>query len=205
MRVSMGSFNNVIVPQSLTVQLKYQHFTAISPTSLTTLVNFSLNSPYDPVYDLSGGNCTGYSQLIALYQFCLVQSVLIRFSAQNTSAAQPAYMFIVPFNSTQSIPTLTRGLVMETPYGRWADLYFGNSAVNPHTITTGYNLRTLEGHSLVPFVDYSCTSSADPTRQLVASIGVSALDGATVGVSGSFTVVLTYNCFFWQKRIFDTL
>lgn len=197
--------DNVVAPQTMPVTLRYQHEWPISPSSITTVTNFSLNSPYDPVYDVSGGNCTGFSQWMGLYTFCMVRSAHVRFSAHNTSGTVAAFMFAMPVNSSQSVPTVTRDLIMETGYSKWFDIYAGNSGYNPHTMELNYNLTAIEGHALIPWLDYSCTSSADPVKQLVVSLGVSSLDGTTTGMGGVLSAVVTYHCVMWQKRLFGTL
>lgn len=194
--------NNTVIPPSLTVQLKYQTVFQISASTLMTYESYSLNSPYDPLYGTGGGNCTGFPELASLYNYSMVSSCRVEATYQNTGEV-PAYMFIFPRNSSQLPGALNRDLIFETPFSRYFEVFLGQTVFNPHKLTVSFSCSTLEGHELVPWIDYSCTASSDPTKQLTVQVGAASLDGATVGVAGFMNVVLTYRCTFWQKKLFS--
>lgn len=194
--------NSVVTPPTLSVQLKDTEVLSISATAISTQIVLSLNGPYDPYYPTGGGSCTGFSALIALYNLCMVRSASVSFSAHNSSNV-PLTMYLFPWNSLQAPGPLNKDLITETPWCTYFNIFSGYHAYNPHTFSKRYDLAKLEGHELVPWVDYSCTSAADPLRQLTVAAGVISTDGATIGAGGTITTVITYDCVFWQKRLFS--
>lgn len=200
-----------VAPEQCAVKLAYQetwnaNFGAYAYWNKV----YSLNSAYDPLYTVGGGTCTGYVQWIALYRYCLVTSVTIKYSLYNSHAADAGYyltMYAIPFASWQvgdssSVPTLD--LVRETPWSKWHDNFVGAHPHNPFTFTMTLDVAKLEGQPLVPKTSYSSTVDSDPSLQLTAQIGAIATDGTTTGQTAFGTVDISYVCTFYQKRVFST-
>jgi len=70
----------------------------------------SMNSPYDPLYTVGGGVCTGFPNLIALYSRFFVNQARLQAQISGVTASAADLMYILPVRSDEAaggvIPTL---------------------------------------------------------------------------------------------------
>lgn len=99
-----------LLPAKLHVTFRYQHNGAYSTSAAGYAVNeFSMNSPYDPLYTVGGGICTGFTTLMNLYSRFFVRRAKI--SVQPCAASNTGdYIFILPVRSDEAgagvVPTV---------------------------------------------------------------------------------------------------
>jgi len=199
-----------IAPARMKASIRYQGNLAANTGAYTYWSNvYSLNSAYDPLYTVGGGSCTGYAQWIALYRYCRVTSVQIKYTVFNLHAVESGFlitMYAVPFASWQigdssSVPTLD--LVKESTWSSFHDNFAGSHPSNPFTMVKSYNIADIEGTQLVPPIDYSSTVDTDPAKQVTVQVGIIATDGTTTGQTAFGTIEIQYQCEFYQRRVFS--
>jgi len=201
---------NMGCPQESRVVLKYQasgnFATGGAPYAYS---NYSLNSVFDPLYDLGGGVVTGFKEWMGLYKYYLVTRSVIFYRYMNTVSAgvgADTTMFIVPYGSSQSSesgtpPTLD--VIRESFRSVYHNNFQAPSFFNPFGLDLSVDISSLEGGSVTSQkVLYSGYSNTDPPLQPFAKVGIISSDGVTDGRIGPYEIVIQYYCTFWQKRAF---
>jgi len=92
-----------VVPERLTGKLRFSENGSYNTGALTYATRtIAMNNPYDPIYTIGGGSCTGYAEMMALYEKSLVTSCRVQVSSANGQTTYWRALFQCPVSSAVS-------------------------------------------------------------------------------------------------------
>lgn len=194
----------LLSPDRVLVSLKYQGLIDAAGTLPYGSVPLC-SSAYDPQWSAGGGNCTGYSQWMGIYSYCLVRNVSITATYHNTIGSAST-IFIQAYPSSQVGSSASVPLIDNIKEGRnsvFYDMGYNNSLRNPYTLTHSYNVERLEGTPLTPKQSWSSTASSSPTLMTGFMAGYIATNSTSL-MTGRLTYDVTFSCELYQRRVFGT-
>lgn len=206
------SVGNTIVPQRMSAVLRFQYCTnAFSFATLqSAYVAISLNGVYDPLYTLGGGSCTGFAELMALYNRYIVTKSLVRMQLYNTSTNSVgnnliAFIAEVPASQTNLVGTVISEDILEA---RRTSTIFASrgDAVDNIRVQRLVDIVQLEGlpSPLADFEALSGSKSTNPVRTCVALVGATRPTGAQASNNAEAVIVVDYHVTFYQPTLFTT-
>lgn len=172
-------------PQTLTapamfVKLKYRYKLNVTATTKQHFV-MRLNSMYDPVHAVGGGQPMGFDQLSALYNKFIVYGCKVRLRASQYGSVPSVIAMAPQKSSIYGASTIDE--LQERPYAKTAIL----TAERPVTLTAYYAISALEGISKSDILgddgDFGHSASTDPIRGqhlVIANNPVDLVSGTTV-------------------------
>lgn len=194
-------------PSSMFMKLR---FTEDRPLNITVgsgaLTSYSMNSPFDPLYGLGGGSCSGFAQFAAVYERYLCTGCKVVFTGvatANDNSSLVVGMRARP--SSHPVPTGTSfygdwlieskspcyrrlpSWVTPQPYSRWS-------------LTKYFSVKGTEAVKSLEDVYYAATTAADPTNQPLVDI----VAGYTTGTGTCVLdchVTITYYVKFFRPKI----
>jgi len=152
-----------------------------------------MNSPYDPLFTVGGGICTGWSTLMALYSRCFVRNATLQ--VQPTTASHTSdVVYLLPIRSDEAaagiVPTLD--LVTEGQLGKFTittnSIYTYQPLVDNRSPVEFQGLGSVKSPSNKD--DLSAAISADPVIQPCWSVGLIGSAGHTLSIG----VFIEYDC-----------
>lgn len=209
-RPKMTRSLGLIAPNSLMSKFKYTGSWNVSYSTpgTTDKLNFYANNPYDPLPGVSTQKCTGFDELMALYEFGICYAVKISYRASfNLSTDYPLCLYChvdssrANYNKTLSIDEVTETRLVN----RW-------TLLQPTTMTTN-QVNTFRPHRVfqkIKYVekkkelepsDYRFTDGSGPTSLVQAHIGTVKTLPSQSGWTLNLFVQITYYCKLFEKKI----
>jgi hypothetical protein len=156
----------------------------------------SMNSPFDPLYTVGGGNCTGFATLMLIYSRCYVKSA--RIQTQIATASNPGdVFFILPARSDEAAAGIVPTIDMVT---EGQNNKFNLLTNSPSTYMVLSDTRSPVSFQGLPATsnrdELSCSAAVDPTIQPAWFTGL-------LGAQGHTALVLTlveYSCTLYRPN-----
>jgi hypothetical protein len=164
---------------------------------------YAINNVYDPLYALGGYSCTFYDELAALYGRWYVTNVQVS-TTFYTSGTKASTVFMIPFRSSQTVPTLNVNNIFANQRAMTHYNGFGNSVCNPYRLDYNVNLSELEGVNVGNVPDYWGASGSGPVLLPRMVIGCITNDGATV-TNLDLVTIITFDVVFLHPKFDDTI
>jgi len=104
-----------LLPYKLKTTFRFQRALALTAgAGGYAAEEYSMNSPYDPLYTVGGGICTGWNALMGLYSRCLVKVAKLTLAVTSMSHGGDVY-FILPVRADEAAAGVvpTADMVME--------------------------------------------------------------------------------------------
>jgi len=145
---------------------------------------YSMNSPYDPLYTVGGGVCTGFASLMALYSRFFVKKARLQFAPTQLSNSGDVY-FVLPVRSDEAAAGVvpTADMVMEgenSTFGLAMASYTRFSVIND--IRSPAEFQGLSMNFGIPSnkEELSGAITTDPTTQPAWFVGLLGSAGHTL-------------------------
>lgn len=209
-RTRMTRSLGLIAPTSLMCKFKYTGLwsATYSTPGTTDKLNFYMNNPYDPIPGASLPKCTGFDQLMDLYEFgiCYACKVTAR-SYFSLSTAAPVVSYIHCDSSRASYNrTLTLDEVTEsTLANRWKflmpPLIDPSQRINFKPLKAFKTVKSVEKKTELEPSDYRFTKSAGPTMLPQLHIGFVRLASSDTGFTIYSFIQIKYYCKLMEKKI----
>jgi len=202
--VSTGSLQvmtrspGTLLPNKLMSTFRFQRTLALTTgAGAYAAEQYSMNSPYDPLYTVGGGICTGWAALMALYSKCYVHTATIKFQPTLFSAATPYgdIAFVLPVRSDEAAAgvVLTADMVTESQVSTF-NVCTASSLTNYLAITDVRSPSEFQGlgprNRTSTKDNLSASVSTDPVIQPAWYVGLIAAAGHTL----SGFVLIEYTC-----------
>jgi len=171
---------------------------------------FGINSVYDPYFTLGGGACTGFAEMMALYNRYIVSDAIVTVRVRNNSAANAGndivvYIVEVPSEQVSSSAIPIDENVLEVRNATTKVVPFA-TAGQYSVLRRAVNVCRLEGlPSLI--ADYSAlsgTATTSPSRQPLVLAGVLRPLGSATGCIAEAIFTIEFSVTFYQPRVFFT-
>jgi len=178
-----------LLPEKLRTVFRYQRTDSFATGGgVYAQTEISMNSPYDPLYTVGGGICTGFNTLLTLYSRFFVKKARIQAQFLPSVAASVA-SYILPVRSDEAaagvIPTadmITEGQesVFSFQAGEVSSSNVIRSTLSPSRFQglAGQNKEQLSGYI-----------TTDPTIQPAWYVGIYSVGGTVGQASVAFTLV----------------
>jgi len=168
----------------------------------------AMNSPFDPVYSVGGGTCTGFAQWIALYQRYFVKQCKIQQTIWNVQAGTSANTtaFMLPVSSTQAsagvVPTID--MIMESQDASFATQNVGQWVANGQLLSKSWNPAKFEGLPVNSnYDDLSGYAGADPVIQPAVYCGFVSNQGG-LDYQAVQTLLVEYVTELWRPTVLSS-
>lgn len=173
-----------IVPDRLTVPMKYvQNLTFSGAAGIASYV-FSQNSVYDPNVTGTGGSCTGFNTLSALYYRYRVLSSRIRVTTNSGSTVEVAVAVapaVINFGSSVSAVLVAASRLAKPDAIKMLPVNGNGPAV---VLTDSISTSEILGDQLYDEVSLYGLGNADPATQFYWTIGTNDINGLSYAFGG---------------------
>lgn len=192
-----------IVADKHVAVIRFQEYVGLTSGATTYAYStYSLNSPFDPLYTIGGGTCTGFAEWMTLYNrfyvsACRVSSVIYN-GGSNTQ-----FHYHMAMRSADAgagvTPTIDR--ILEGRNSRYIMIWPGQHPSNGRALTVIYKPALFEGLPVTSNRDeLSGDSASDPAIQPAVQVGFFG-PGPTTGLSSNLLVVIEYTTLFYSPRL----
>jgi hypothetical protein len=211
---SIDVVGNCIVPQKLQTVLRWVSFnnTLSMSSTQSAYTAVTLNGLYDPLFALGGGSCTGFTELMALYNRYIVTHCSIRMNLRNTSSTSVGndivgYILQVPSTQTNLVGSVVSEDILEARRCLTETIPYNNANQYKEMVDLNIDLCQLEAlPSLIAAYDaMSGTRSSNPNRTPIALCGVTRPGGTQASTQAEQLLVLEFKVVFYQPTTFTTL
>ncbi len=192
----------MLCPRSITVMLRYQYSGTIATGAgdTTASATFSMNSPYDPLFGVGGGKCTGFDQWTSLYKRYHVDKCRVSQVIYNPVTG-PIFPFILPVRSSEAgtIAAITIDTVMENRDALCTEQMPGAHPSNGRALSNSFVPQEFEGMpGQASYDSFSGDSGNDPVIQPVLYCGFT--QAAVGAASTAHIVLIEYRTTFFCPR-----
>jgi len=174
----------LLLPPKLEVTFRFQRVLALTAgAGGYATEEYSMNSPYDPLYTVGGGICTGFASLMALYSRFYVKKARLQFAPTSLSNSGDVY-FVLPVRSDEAaagvVPTADMAMEGEnSTFGLAMASYTRFSVINDTRGPAAFQgLLTSSGPSNKDELSGAVTT--DPTIQPAWFVGLLGANGHTL-------------------------
>lgn len=201
--ISLVTSPKAIVPERTVAVVRYQEAVGLAGGANTyAYSSYSMNSPYDALYSVGGGACTGFNEWMALYSRFFVLKCRISISIYNGSS-NVIMSYLLPMRSDDAAggvtPTVDK--ILEGRDSRYAMIWPGAHPSNGRALTVTYRPAQFEGLPVTSNRDeLSGTVASDPQIQPAVQAGWFHT-GATTQLSNSMVAVVEYTTEFYRPRL----
>jgi len=165
-----------------TVRFYYNTLLDAGAGAAYAVTQIAMNSPYDPLFTVGGGVCTGFANWMNFYGHFFVHRCRIKQSLwQIQGSPAPSVSFLLPVRSDQAAAgiTPTIDMVTECPDATSATQFAGQWIANGQEIERTWVPTRFDGVSKVSNKrEYSGDASNDPVYQPVVYCGFISAGGA---------------------------
>jgi hypothetical protein len=170
---------------------------------------FGINSIYDPYYTLGGGSCTGFAEMMALYNKYIVSNAVVTMRVRNNSAANAgndiiAYILEIPSDQVSSSAQPVDENILEVRNATTKIVPYATTG-QFSVLRRSVNIVALEGlPSLI--ADYSGLSgniNSSPSRLPLVLAGVLRPIGSATGCLAEAIFTIEFTVCFYQPRVFS--
>lgn len=208
------STKDLICPPSMDVKLRWQYvnnnLSMQTPGTAYSYAALSLNSAYDPLYQIGGGSCTGFAQWMTLYNRYIVTDVVISMRIRNTSATSignniVAFILEVPSYQVTTVGTAVSEDVLETRKCSTKIIPYNTTGLYT-TLTRSINIKAVESlpSLIADYSNLSGSSAASPNRQCLALAGVCRPTGSQSGCVAECVFMMEFSVHLYAPRVFET-
>lgn len=209
---TMNTVGTCIVPQRLKTVLRWQNVQNALSMGLvqSAYITIALNGPYDPLYTLGGGSCTGFRELAALYNRYIVDRCRITMRMRNGSSSSVGNDLV---GFIMEVPAVQVGMVGSVVTEDVLEARRCSTMVLPYNNTFGYRalmrdviIRDLEALPTL-VADYealSGTGSSNPSRSPVALAGFTRPGGPQASTTVECIYCVEFSVTFYQPTQFTT-
>jgi len=175
----------LLLPPKIKSTFRFQRALALTAGAGGYAVEeYSMNSPYDPLYTVGGGICTGFTTLMGLYSRCLVKVARLTLAVTSMSHGGDMY-FILPVRSDEAAAGVvpTADMVMEgqnSTVGFAQGTYTRFSYLQDTRSPAAFQGLTLRDGEESNREELSCAISTDPTIQPAWYAGFMGASGHTL-------------------------
>jgi len=201
--LSFVSNPSPIVPEKMHAVLRFQYYEGLAGgANAYAYVFFSMNSPYDPLYSVGGGKCTGFEEWMTLYTRFYVSKCTISAIMYNGSNS-PIIAYQLPVRSDEAgggvTPTIDK--IMEGKDGRYHYLSTGAHPANGRPLTVTYMPARFEGLPVVSNrEELSGDVATDPDVQPAVQVGWLCPAG-TAALTIAILATVEYTTMFYRPRL----
>ena len=184
-----------VVPQSALVKFRATDTWVYSAAS-GAFTKFYANNVYDPVSGASTTGCTGFAQIMAIYDRCTV----FAYKCVATFSNIGAYPFLAFSCITDSRDVLggtipSRDYITEgSPNARYKFVVPAAFQQRTTTVKNFVKIKRLEHQRNLNPADYSCTSISGPTKLCNNYIGILITPSSGSTVAANVFIRHTYYC-----------
>jgi hypothetical protein len=211
-RMAVGAPNNSqnliynprpIVPDKHSAVIRFQEYIGLNSGANTyAYQSYSMNSPFDPLYTIGGGTCTGFTEWMTLYNRFYVTACRISSVIYN-GGANTQFHYHMAMRSADAgagvVPTLDR--ILEGRNSRYQMIWPGQHPSNGRALTVIYKPSAFEGlPNTSNREELSGDSASDPAIQPAVQVGFFG-PGATTGLTSNMLVVVEYTTLFYSPRL----
>lgn len=192
-----------IVPEKTKAVVTYQESVGLAAGANTyAYSSYSMNSPFDALYSVGGGKCTGFEEWMTMYSRFYVSKCRISASVYNgTSTVIMEYMLPMRSDDAAGGVTPTIDKIMEGRDSRYCFIWPGAHPSNAKALTVTFRPAQFEGLPAAANRDeLSGTNASDPNIQPAVQVGWFHT-GATTNMSCSMVAIVEYTTLFYRPRI----
>lgn len=209
-RTRMTRSLGLIAPTSLMCKFKYTGlWSATYATPGTTdKLNFYMNNPYDPIPGVSLPKCTGFDQLMDLYEFGICYGAKVSVRSYFTLATAAPMISYIHFDSSRGSynRTLTIDEVTEsTITDRWkfliSPLIDSQQRPNFKPLKAFRTVKSVEKKSELEPEDYRFTKSSGPGTLPMCHVGFLRLSSSDTGFTVTSFIQIKFYCKLMEKKI----
>jgi len=207
---TISTVGDAVVPQRLRRTMRWQYvINTLSAASVqSAYVSVALNGLYDPLFTLGGGSCTGFPQLMALYNRYIVSSTRLTARIRNSSSTSVgndlvAYVLEIPAIQANMVGTIVSEDVLEARRCTTAVIPY-NNAHQYRELSRTVSIVQLEAlpSLLADYDDLSGTTNSNPTRTPIALVGITRPGGAQASSQAEMVLVVEFDTTFYQPTTF---
>lgn len=177
----------------------------IAPNTRAAL-NIYLNNPYDPIVGASVSACAGYSQLMAVYKYCICFAVKVTCTFAPGATAQPLVFVYIAMDGLENLhPTgyLKDPLQEGSPLNlKYKTVWPGLNNQRTTTISMYRRIKTLTSEKDLEETQYRGTQTAGPTNLVYGVVGATLAGSGTVTASAyiNAAIKITYYCKLYERN-----
>jgi len=195
-----------VVPQSLTVKLKYAEAISLNP-GVAAFSNYiwRANDLYDPNYTGGGHQPRGFDQWMVFYNHFTVIGSKFTVILSNKGTAITDEMFCALKLSATTSTFSAQTDFMEDKFSRWAILDTTSPGRIRRLVATfsSKNFFARPNAALINTTPYRGNDAASPTEDVNYILSVSALDTANDPTGCDCRVFINYTAVFTEPRIYN--
>lgn len=171
--------NSILSLDKYRCKLKYSDYVQLTldANEKSVALLYSLNSIYDPYYDVGGSTIIGYDKLSAIWHKYVVTGCKVTVKFMRLDGPYPSMFYIQGYSSSdkgtaaptweemtqQSINNVHKTIL---PHHGDTDTFQKAPVIKKY-----FSISKLEGHKIRDDLSYSAEYNADPTNECVALIG----------------------------------
>jgi len=167
----------LLLPPKLKSTFRFQRQLSLTAGATSYAAEeYSMNSPYDPLYTIGGGICTGFATLMSLYSRALVKNATIKLAVCSMSHGGDIY-FILPVRSDEAAAGVipTTDMIMEGQNSTYAfsqGTYTRFSYLSDTRSPAAFQGLLLKDGEESNREELSCAVTTDPTIQPAWYVGL---------------------------------
>lgn len=164
--------------------------------------SYSMNSPFDALYSVGGGKCTGFEEWMTLYSRFYVSKCRISAAVYNgTSNVVLEYMLPMRSDDAAGGVTPTVDKILEGRDTRYCMIWPGAHPSNGRALTVTFRPAAFEGLPVAANRDeLSGNATSDPNIQPAVQVGWFHT-GATTNQTLNMVALVEYTTTFYRPKI----
>lgn len=191
-----------IIPDQ--IMCKFKATDTWTPTAAAggVYTQFYANNPYDPVVGVSSTACSGFDEMMALFEYGVCYACKVTAKFLNQTESELAYIYFT--DSSVALPAAIPGydqIVELNKDIRWKHnpVYAYNT--KPAVVKYYRTLRSLENERFATPVNYRFTLTGGPAFATGVQVGArSAISGSATAIACQMFIKVVYYCKLYDRK-----
>lgn len=176
---------------------KFKFFGQYNFTHLVQYIDLYANNPYDPIVGISTSSCSGYQQLMNIYNSCVCYGCRVSMKFYKMDNVLEVFGYcVMPDYENFSSTNVTKDFLVESPMNvkyRMLTSYLFNQQKNPIGCTMYRSIKGMFHKRELEPADFGSTRSGGPPSAATIRCGCCYASGPAEFSVRSY-VTLTYYC-----------